>query len=197
MQLFSSPSSCWSHRVRLAIAEKSIGVDIIDADAHQPPEDLLDLNPYGSLPTLVDRDLVLYDSRVIMEYLDERFPHPPLLPSDPVNRARFRLALTRVEQDWYSLLEALEGAPEDADRARRTLTEGLAASVEVFAAKPFFLSDEPSLIDCSLGPLLWRLPYFTIALPTQAESVLRYAERLFARQAFQQSLSSREREMRH
>lgn len=183
--------------MRLVIAEKSISVDIIDADGHQPPEDLLDLNPYGSLPTLVDRDLVLYDSRVIMEYLDERFPHPPLLPSDPVNRARFRLILARVEQDWYPLLEALESESDAFEQARRTLTEGLAASAEVFAAKPFFLSDEPSLIDCSLGPLLWRLPHFTIELPLQAESVLRYAERLFARQAFQLSLSPQEREMRH
>jgi stringent starvation protein A len=197
MQLFASPDSCWSHRVRLVIAEKNIAVDVIDVDPHQPPEDLLDLNPYGSVPTLVDRDLVLYDSRVIMEYLDERFPHPPLLPSDPVNRARFRLALARVEQDWYGLLESLESDRDLADPARRTLAEGLAASAEVFAAKPFFLSDEPSLVDCSLGPLLWRLPCYAIELPVQARAVVRYAERLFSRPAFQLSLSRREREMRY
>lgn len=196
MQLFASPDSCWSHRVRLAIAEKSIAVDIVEVDPHQPVEDLLNLNPYGSVPTLVDRDLVLYDSRVIMEYLDERFPHPPLLPSDPVNRARFRLALARVEQDWYGLLDSLEGGSEQAVPARKMLADGLTASAEVFAAKPFFLSDEPSLVDCSLGPLLWRLPCYAIELPVQAEAVLRYAERLFTRSAFQLSLSRREREMR-
>ncbi len=197
MQLFASPNDCWSHRVRLVIAEKHIGVDILDVDPHQPPEDLLALNPYGSVPTLVDRDLVLYDSRVIMEYLDERFPHPSLLPSDPVNRARFRLALARIEQDWYSLLTELDGSGSAAARARKALAEGLAASTEVFAAKPYFLSEEPSLVDCSLAPLLWRLPHYMIELPIQAIAITRYAERLFARPAFQRSLTRQERALRH
>lgn len=199
MLLFAAPASCWSHRVRLVLAEKGIRANLIEADPHQPPEDLLDLNPYGSVPTLVDRDLVLYDSRVIIEYLDERFPHPSLLPADPVNRARFRLALARVEHDWYSLLPQLEGPVTDqADgaQARKTLTEGLAASNEVFAAKPFFLSDEVSLVDCSLAPLLWRLPHFGVELPPQAGAVLSYIERMFNRSAFVQSLSRQERDMR-
>lgn len=194
--LFAAPDSCLSHRVRLVLAEKGIQAGIVEADIHQPPEDLLDLNPYGSLPTLVDRDLVLYDSRVIMEYLDERYPHPPLLPSDPVGRARCRLALARVEQDWYSLLPQLGGLGADAaNEARRTLTEGLAASNEVFAAKPYFLSDELTLVDCTLAPLLWRLTVFGITLPRQAGAVLSYAQRLFQRPAFRRSLSRGEREM--
>ncbi|MDX1606639.1 MAG: glutathione S-transferase N-terminal domain-containing protein [Candidatus Competibacterales bacterium] len=194
--LYASPTCCWSHRVRLALAEKGVAVDILDVDALHPPEDLLALNPYGSVPTLVDRDLVLYDSRVIMEYIDERFPYPPLLPSDPINRGRSRLVLTRVEQDWYSLLEDLESVQsERCVPARKALAEGLAASAEVFAAKPFFLSEEPSLVDCSLGPLLWRLEHYRVELPRQALSVLQYAERLFERAPFQHSLSEQERRM--
>ncbi len=193
MMLFSSPSCCFSHRTRIVLAEKGINVDICDVDSDHPPEDLLDLNPQHSLPTLVDRDLVLYDSRVIMEYLDERFPHPPLLPVDPVNRARFRLALSRIESDWYSLLPQLEG--EGANEARQALQDSLAASTVVFEAKPFFLSEEFSLVDCSLAPLLWRLSYYEIELPPQAHAVEEYAERLFSRPSFRKSLSSVEQQM--
>ena len=180
--------------MRLALAEKGIGVEIISVDEREPPEDLLDLNPFGSVPTLVDRDLVLYDSRVIMEYLDERFPHPPLLPPDPVNRARFRLALTRIENDWYSLLSQLESDSSNAN-AKQQLTEGLMASVEAFQARPFFLSDDYSMIDCTLAPLLWRLPSFGIVLSAQAKSILEYANRLFKRPAFRASLSLLERRL--
>lgn len=178
------------------MAEKNISVDIVDVDPAHPPEDLIDLNPYSSTPTLVDRDLVLYDSRVIMEYLDERFPHPPLLPPDPVNRARFRLALARIESDWYSLLTQLETASGKAvAEARKTLAESLTASASVFAAKPFFLSDEMTLADCSLAPLLWRLPFYAIELPASASTVRKYASRLFDRAAFKRSLSAVERDL--
>lgn len=180
--------------MRLALAEKAIGVEIINVNEQQPPEDLIDLNPLGSVPTLVDRDLVLYDSRVIIEYLDERFPHPPLLPPDPVSRARFRLGLTRIENDWYSLLPELEG-PTAAAQARQQLTEGLLASIDAFAAKPFFLSDELSMLDCTLAPILWRLPAFGIVLPAQAKPVQDYARRMFSRSAFRASLSHTERHM--
>ncbi len=193
MMLFSSPSCCFSHRTRIVLAEKGINVDICDVDSDHPPEDLLDLNPQHSLPTLVDRDLVLYDSRVIMEYLDERFPHPPLLPVDPVNRARFRLALSRIESDWYSLLPQLEG--EGANEARQALQDSLTASAVVFEAKPFFLSEEFSLVDCSLAPLLWRLSHYGIELPPQAHAVEEYGERLFKRPSFSKSLSAVEQQM--
>src|SRR3954452_24843852 len=148
MTLFSAPNDPWSHRTRIVLAEKGISIDIVSVDSAQFPEDLLDLNPYHSVPTLVDRDLVLYDSRVIMEYLDERFPHPPLMPVDPVTRAQFRLALFRIEHDWYSLAgEIVGGARHNpTTRAVKALEESILSSVEIFAAKNFFLSDEFSLV---------------------------------------------------
>src|SRR6202166_5204751 len=112
MTLFSAPADPWSHRTRIVLAEKGIAIELVNVDLNDLPEDLLDLNPYHSVPTLVDRDLVLYDSRVIMEYLDERFPHPPLMPVDPVARAQFRLALHRVERDWYPLVYQIEAEPD-------------------------------------------------------------------------------------
>ncbi|MGD2137531.1 MAG: glutathione S-transferase N-terminal domain-containing protein [Gammaproteobacteria bacterium] len=197
MSLFSSATCPQSHRVRMVLAEKGITVEIIDVDRNNKPEDLIDLNPYNTVPTLVDRELVLYDPRAIMEYLDERFPHPPLMPVDPVSRARTRLALYRIEQDWYELIPALESKGEKTSaRARRQLRDSLTASAEVFSAKPFFLSDELSLIDASIVPILWRLPRYRVELPVQGRPVLEYAERMFARESFQQSLSEAEREMR-
>ena len=197
MTLYSSPTCPYSHRTRLVLAEKGISVEILNIDPDDKPEDLLDLNPYHSVPTLVDRDLILYDSRIIMEYLDERFPHPPLMPVDPVSRARSRLALFRIDADWYSLLGDLESKNEkQANKARKILRDSLAASVEVFSAKPYFLNDEFSLVDCSLAPLLWRLPYYGVYLPPQAKSMLEYAERIFSRTSFKASLTDAEREMR-
>lgn len=196
MTLFSSPTSPDSHRVRVVLAEKGITVEIVDVDAANKPEDLIDLNPYNTVPTLVDRELVLYDSRAIMEYLDERFPHPPLMPVDPVSRARSRLALYRIEKDWYELVPALESRGEKtASKARKMLRDSLTAGVEVFAAKPFFLSDEFSLVDAAIVPILWRLERYKIELPRQAKPVMQYAERMFARDSFQASLSEAEREM--
>jgi RNA polymerase-associated protein len=163
------------------------------------PEDLIDLNPYNSVPTLVDRDLILYDSRVIIEYLDERFPHPPLMPVDPVTRAQFRLALYRIERDWYGLAEEIEEARDRkaANKARKILRESILASAEVFRAKPYFLSDEFSLVDCTIAPILWRLPVYEIDLPAvQAKPIEQYAEAVFGRKSFQSSLTELEEEMR-
>ncbi|MCY3730719.1 MAG: glutathione S-transferase N-terminal domain-containing protein, partial [Rhodospirillaceae bacterium] len=160
--------------------------------------DLLDLNPYNSVPTLVDRDLVLYDSRVIIEYLDERFPHPPLMPVDPVTRAQFRLALYRIERDWYSLAQDIAegGDRKPVTRARQILQDSILSSVEIFAAKRFFLSDEFSLVDCSIAPILWRLPAFDVDLPTHARPIQRYMDEVFSRQSFRVSLTELEQEMR-
>lgn len=198
MTLFSRPTCPHSHRTRIVLAEKSINVDIVSVEGSNLPEDLLDLNPYNSVPTVVDRDLVLYDSRVIIEYLDERFPHPPLMPVDPVTRAQFRLALFRIERDWYSLAEQIEDAVERkrSTKARKIIRESILSSVEVFRAKPFFLSDEFSLVDCSIAPILWRLPHYGVELPSQAKPILDYMERVFARPAFRASLTELEREMR-
>lgn len=198
MTLFSKPTDLWSHRTRLVLAEKSINIDIVDVDDGNLPEDLLDLNPYNSVPTLVDRDLVLYDSRVIIEYLDERFPHPPLMPVDPVTRAQFRLALFRIEKDWYSLAEEIVegGDRKPVARAVRTLRDSISSSVDIFAAKKFFLSDEFSLVDCTIAPVLWRLPVLGIELPSQARPIQRYMDEVFSRPSFQASLTELEQEIR-
>ncbi len=198
MTLFSSPTCFYSHRTRLVLAEKSIRIDIVNVEGTDLPEDLLDLNPYHTVPTLVDRDLVLYDSRVIIEYLDERFPHPPLMPVDPVTRAQFRLALFRIEKDWYSLADQLEAASDakQATRTRKILEESIVASAEVFGAKRYFLSDEFSLVDCSIAPILWRLESYGIEIPEHAESIRNYMHDVFSRRSFQESLTELEQEMR-
>ena len=198
MTLFSNPTCFYSHRARLVMAEKSIHIDIVDVDGVNLPEDLLDLNPYHSVPTLVDRDLVLYDSRVIIEYLDERFPHPPLMPVDPVTRAQFRLALFRIETDWYELAEQFDtdGDRKMATKSRKMLRESILASVELFAARQYFLSDEFSLVDCSIAPILWRLPVYGIDLGSQSAPIEAYMKRVFERRSFQESLTELEQEMR-
>ncbi|RMF96296.1 MAG: stringent starvation protein A [Gammaproteobacteria bacterium] len=197
MTLYSSPTEFHSHRTRLVLAEKNINMDIISVQGPDLPEDLLDLNPYHSVPTLVDRDLVLYDSRVIIEYLDERFPHPPLMPVDPVTRAQFRLALYRIERDWYGVAEELEQASDSkqANRLRKMLKESIVSSAEVFSVKRFFLSDEFSLVDCTIAPLLWRLDYYGIELGRGAEPIQKYMDDVFARRSFQDSLTELEMEM--
>ncbi|MEN7343686.1 MAG: glutathione S-transferase N-terminal domain-containing protein [Pseudomonadota bacterium] len=198
MSLFSRPTCIYSHRTRLVLAEKSINIEIVNVDGDDLPEDLMDLNPYHTVPTLVDRDLVLYDSRVIVEYLDERFPHPPLMPVDPVTRAQFRLALFRIENDWYKLAEQIEEAAEkkQATRARKILKESVLASAEVFAAKEFFLGDEFSLVDATVAPLLWRLESYNIDLGKSGQPIEGYMERIFTRPSFRESLTELEQEMR-
>ena len=201
MTLFSRPTDIHSHRTRLVLAEKNINIEISNVAGPDLPEDLMDLNPYHTVPTLVDRDLTLYDSRVIIEYLDERFPHPPLMPVDPVTRAQFRLALYRIERDWYGLVDDMEGASDRgtkrASKARKILRESILASTDVFGARDFFLSDEFSLVDCTIAPILWRLAHYGIELPTgQSDAIHKYRERLFARPSFQASLTELERELR-
>lgn len=197
MTLFSDPVCPYCHRVRIVLKEKKITVDVVDVDASDLPDEVMDFNPYGTVPTLVDRDLRLYESRIIMEYLDERFPHPPLLPVDPVSRASARLFMYRVEQDWYALLVKIAtGSDAEAAQARKELTESLIVTAPVFAANPYFMNAEFSLVDCCLLPLLWRLPGLGVKLPPAAVAVTAYAERLFQWPAFQESLSQKEREIR-
>jgi len=205
MTLFSKPTCIHSHRTRLVLAEKNIAIEIASVDGPDLPEDLMDLNPYHTVPTLVDRDLVLYDSRVIIEYLDERFPHPPLMPVDPVTRAQFRLALFRIETDWYQFAEQFDndGDRKLASKSRKMLRESILASVDLFAAKKYFLSDDFSLVDSSIAPILWRLPVYGIDLPvygielgSQAEPIEMYMKRVFERRSFQEGLTELEQEMR-
>ena len=198
MTLFSRADDPWCHRTRLVLAEKGLDVELIEVSDGTLPEDLLDLNPYQSVPTLVDRDLALYDSRIIIEYLDERFPHPALMPIDPVARAQFRLALYRVERDWYSLAQQIDDRthPGQGQQARRILRDSLVASNDVFRAKVYFLSDEFSLVDASVAPILWRLNAWQIDLPPQARDIVRYCNLIFSRASFRESLSRVERAMR-
>jgi RNA polymerase-associated protein len=197
MTLFSAPDDPWSHRTRIVIAEKAIDIEIVDVAPGKYPEDLLDLNPYHTTPTLIDRDLVIYDSRVIMDYLDERFPHPPLMPVDPVSRARTRLALYQIEHDWYDLARKLDApGTKDTAQLRKVLRDNVIGSTELFKLKPFFLSDEFSMMDATVAPILWRLPRYEIDLPPQAAPILKYASIIFSRPAFRTSLSESEREMR-
>jgi len=197
MNLYTSASSIECHRTRIVLNEKDIVHKVVIVDPKKLPEDLIDLNPYGSLPTLVDRDLVLYNSRVIMEYLEERFPHPPLMPVGPVQRAQTRLALFQVENDWYPLVDIIETKGEKAvAKAKKDLTDSITSIAEVFNTMPFFLSEEFTLVDASIAPVLWRLRHYGIELPKEARSVNTYADRLFEREGFMLSLTESERELR-
>lgn len=185
----------YSHRVRMVLSEKDISAEIVTVAEGEINEDLVQLNPRGECPTLVDRDLALYDARVIIDYLDERYPHPPFMPIDPVSRARTRLALYRIEADWYSLLPNAPHQSHSQEESNKALTDSLVAANEVFAALPFFFSEEYSILDATLAPLLWRLPAYGIVLPEAASAVTQYAKRLFTRPGFIASLSDMERDM--
>ena len=199
MTLFSDPACPFCHRVRIVLAEKGIAVEVVDVDAQNLPEEVLDFNPYGTVPTLVDRELRLWESRIIMEYLDERFPHPPLMPVDPIARANARLFMYRVDQDWYQLMGRILKGTQDADiaQARKELRESLIVTSPVFGAKPYFMSDEFSLVDCCIAPLLWRLPILGGEIPPNATAIHQYIKRIFELPSFRHSLTEIEREMPH
>ena len=197
MQLFSGVTDMKSHQVRIVLAEKGVNVEIKQVDPDNLPESLIEVNPYNSVPTLVDRDLVLYQSDIVMEYLDERFPHPPLMPVYPVSRAKSRLMMHRIELDWYSLVETIMLGTSKSEAARKQLSEELTAIAPIFAEMPYFMSEDFSLVDCCLAPLLWRLPEMNIELIGHGSKELRlYMQRVFERESFQASLSDAEREIR-
>jgi len=200
MTYFSDARDHYSHRVRIVLAEKGVSVEMVDVDPKNKPEELAELNPYNSLPTLVDRDLALYETKVMMEYLDERFPHPPLLPVYPVARAQSRLWMHRIEKDWCPLVDVITSGKnkEAAAKARKELKESLLTIAPIFDEMPFFMSEEFTLVDCCLGPILWRLDALDVKLTKtkQSKPLLDYMDRLFARESFQESLSELEKEMR-
>jgi len=200
MTFFSDAGDQYSHRVRIVLAEKGVAVDVIDCTEDELPEDVAALNPYNSLPTLLDRELVLFESGVMMEYLDERFPHPPLLPVYPVARAESRLYIYRIQRDWSRYADTIlnkSGSDAEIEEARKELRDSLVAISPIFAEKPYFMSEEFSLVDCCIAPILWRLPAMGIELPeAQCKPLVKYMERLFARESFQESLSEVERELR-
>ncbi|MEP0357759.1 MAG: stringent starvation protein SspA [Paraglaciecola sp.] len=196
MTLFSDTLDIYSHQARIVLAEKGVGVEISYTDPTNLSEDLLELNPYGTVPTLVDRELVLYNSHIIMEYLDERFPHPPLMPVYPVSRGQSRLTMHRIQNDWYVLVEQILANKGDVDTARHELREALLALAPLFAETPFFMSEEFSLVDCYLAPLLWRLPALGIELTgAGSKDVRAYMNRIFDRASFKASLTDQEREI--
>ena len=196
LTLYSARDCIHCHRVRLVLAAKGVTYDLVPVDLDDPPEDLLDLNPYNSVPTLVDRDLVLYDTSVICEYLDERYPHPPLMPIDPLSRARLRLGMVRMERDWYPFVEQIAAGGRPADAARKRLRETLLASLPLFKAAKFFLNPEMSLADCALAPLIWRLPSLGVELPREARVIDDYGERIFRNPGFTRSLTEEEKALR-
>jgi RNA polymerase-associated protein len=197
MTLFSRADDPHCHSVRIVVAAKSLEVRVVEADPARPPEDLIDLNPYQTVPTLVDRDLVVYEAGIICEYLDERFPSPSLMPADPAARAQARIARHRIGQDWYSLVPALEsGERREQQRQRRVLLESIVAVEPLFRMRPWFLSDQFSVLDAAVAPILWRLARWEVELPASAQAVDRYARRVFAYPAFRASLSPVELEMR-
>ena len=197
MTFFSDPTDHYSHRVRIVLAEKGVAVEVVDAEKTNKPAELADINPYNSLPTLLDRDLVLYEPNIMMEYLDERFPHPPLLPVYPVARAQSRLLIHRIEKDWSVLVDKILHGRGNHDKQRQELEESITSIAGIFSEKPFFMSDTFSVVDCSVAPILWRLPQLGIELsPKKVKPLFDYMDRLFEREAFQASLSEAEREMR-
>jgi len=196
MTLFSDTIDIYSHQSRIVLAEKGVGVEISFTVPDELPEDLLELNPYGTVPTLVDRELVLYNSHIIMEYLDERFPHPPLMPVYPVSRGQSRLTMHRIQNDWYVLAEKIMANKGDLELTRNELREALLALAPLFAETPYFMSEEFSLVDCYIAPLLWRLPALGIELTGAGSKDLKaYMKRIFERPSFIASLTDQEREI--
>ncbi len=201
MILYSDPRSHYSHRVRIVLAEKGVSVDLRATQLEDLPEEVCENNPYSTLPTLMERELVLYETKLIMEYLEERFPHPSLLPEYPMARSEIRQYIYRIEKDWCPLVDRLADASlsrHARDTHKKELTEGLLAVAPTFREKSYFMSDDFSLVDCCMAPLLWRLPQLSIQLPKTRRSAIlyNYMERLFRRPAFQASLSEEEQEMR-
>ena len=200
MTFYSDGTSHYSHRVRIVLAEKGVTVETIDVDPDDKPEDLATLNPYNTLPTLIDRDLVLYEADIMMEYLDERFPHPPLFPVYPVARAQSRLWIYRIERDWCTLADSIlseVGTPAQIEKSRKELRESIVAIAPIFGEKPYFMSDDFTIVDCCVCPILWRLPAMGMELPKtkNAKPLLAYRDRLFERESVQDSLSEQEKDM--
>ena len=201
MTFFSDSNCHYCHRVRIVLEEKGVSADLVESDSSNPPIEVREINPYGSLPTLIDRDLILYESKVIMEYLDERFPHPPLLPVYPVSRAHIRLFIKRIEKDWCGIFDDLISGSQTEAKAKKLRAElktQILGMSQILKEKPYFMSDEFSLVDCCIAPILWRLPLIDIELPKDAKTkpIYEYMQRVFTKPCFIDSLSELERDIR-
>jgi len=201
MALFSDPLDHYSHRVRIVMEEKGVSAELINSDVNNLSKEIIELSPYATLPVLVDRDVCLYDSIILMEYLDERFPHPPLLPVYPVARAHMRLFIQRVEEDWCTLFnKLLEDNLKDSEKKkiRQDFRSHLIGTISILKEKPYFMSDDFSLVDCCIAPILWRLPLVGIEIKEEAKTrpLHEYMKLILTRPAFLESLSEEEREIR-
>ena len=197
MTLYSGTTCPFSQRCRIVLYEKGMDFQITDVDLFNKPEDLAVMNPYNRVPVLVERDLVLYESNIINEYIDERFPHPQLMPADPVMRARARLFLFRFENELFCHVDTLEkGVAKSIDKARQIIRDNLTVIAPVFSRQKYMLGEEFSMLDVAIAPLLWRLEHYGIELPRQAAPLAKYAERLFSRPAFIDAMTPSEKVMR-
>ena len=199
MVLYSGNTCPFSQRCRFVLFEKGMDFEIRDIDLYHKPEDINVMNPYGEVPILVERDLVLYESNIINEYIDERFPHPQLMPPDPVERARARLTLFNLEREIFVHVKTLEdrnSTEEQREAARQKIRDSLVGLAPVVAKRKYLNGNEFSMLDIALAPLLWRLSYYGIELPPAAMPVQKYAERVFSRPAFIEALTPSERVMR-
>jgi len=196
MNLYSGTTDPFSHRCRIVLFEKGMDFEVIDVDLFNKPEDIAVINPYNRVPVLVDRDLVLYESNIINEYIDERFPHPQLMPPDPIMRARARQLLHTMEIELFSHIESLEKNLKSADKSRGHVRDRLVELTPIFTKQKFMLGDEFSMLDVAIAPLLWRLERYGIELPKTAAPLLKYAERIFSRQGFIDALTPSEKVMR-
>ena len=197
MTLYSGTTDPFSHRCRIVLFEKGMDFQVIDVDVYNMPEDLAVINPYNKVPVLVERDLVLHDANIINEYIDERFPHPQLMPADPVMRARARLFLRRFEDELYCHVHAIEqGAQKIADKARLAVRDNLMQITPVFLKQKYMLGEEFSMLDVAIAPLLWRLDHYGIQLGKEAAPLMKYAERLFSRPAYSEAMTAAEKAMR-
>lgn len=196
MTLYSGTTDPFSHRCRIVLFEKGMDFEVIDVDLYNKPEDIAVINPYNRVPVLVDRDLVLYDANIINEYIDERFPHPQLMPPDPILRARARQLLHSFEQELFVHIEQLEKGQKAAEKSRAAVRDQLVQFAPVFTKQKFMLGDEFSMLDVAISPLLWRLEHYNIELPKTAAGIMKYAERIFSRQGFIDALTPSEKVMR-
>ncbi|MFM9912944.1 MAG: glutathione S-transferase N-terminal domain-containing protein [Methylophilaceae bacterium] len=196
MTLYSGTTCPYSHRCRIVLFEKGMDFEVIDVDATNKPEDLIEISPDNRLPVLVERDLRLDIANIINEYIDERFPHPQLMPPDPVMRARARLFLHNFEEQLFAHIGDIENNTANAEQARVAIRDGLTMIAPIFARQQFMLGDEFSMVDVAITPLLWRLNHYGIELPKQAAPILTYAERIFSRPAYIEAMTPHERAMR-
>lgn len=197
MILYSGTTDPYSHRCRIVLFEKGMDFQVIDVDLANKPEDLAIINPHNEVPVLVERDLVLQQANIINEYIDERFPHPQLMPADPVMRARARLFLHNFEEQLFGHIADIESDnPKVADKARSIVRDNLTQIVPLFSKQEYILGDEFSMLDVAIAPLLWRLGHYGIVLPNQAAPLLKYAERIFSRPAYIEAMTPSEKAMR-